>query len=148
LFRSRNKIVACFDQETKPVLTWTKKQNRRLHRNTKQTLLWTRKPHPITDWHGCSLLHRPLPFRTPKTSVTDTKTYWINILYKDHYRKWRVQDSVRNVKEVRWGSKVEKFVGHTTYTQDFCNRSVGEKCNVLMRPKPTVLVNGHQCYSW
>jgi hypothetical protein len=69
-----------------------------------------------------------------------------NTTYPDHYRKWRVQDSVRNVKEVRWRPKVEKFVGHTTYTQDFCQPSVGEKCNVLMCPKPTVLVSGHQCY--
>jgi hypothetical protein len=28
-----------------------------------------------------------------------------NTTYSDHYRKWRVQDSVRNVKEVRWDQK-------------------------------------------
>jgi hypothetical protein len=61
-----------------------------------------------------------------------------NTTYYDHYTKWRVQDSVRNVKQVRWGPKVAKFVGHTTYTQDFRKCSVGGKCNVLMRPKPTV----------
>jgi hypothetical protein len=42
-----------------------------------------------------------------------------NTTYSDYYRKRRVQDGVRNVKEVRWATKVEKFVGHTTYVQHF-----------------------------
>jgi len=133
-----------------------------LEGKTSYTYDYWDKSRPIQPWrksehwpHTYSLCetHHPHKLESMPSKPIDTASRIIpyskfaeNTTYSDHYRKWRVQDSVRNVKEVRWGPKVEKFVGHTTYTQDFCKRSGGEKCNVLMIPKPTVLVNGHQCY--
>ncbi len=120
--------------KSRPVQPWRKSE----HWGHTYSLCQTHHPHKLE-----SMPSKPLD---TASRIIPYSKFAENTTYPDHYRKWRVQDSVRNVKEVRWRPKVEKFVGHTTYTQDFCQPSVGEKCNVLMCPKPTVLVSGHQCY--
>ncbi len=56
--------------------------------------------------------HHPHKLESMPSKPLDTTSLIIpyskfaeNTTYSDHYRKWRVQDSVRNVKEVRWDQK-------------------------------------------
>jgi len=82
--RSRNKTIACFDQETKPVLTWTKKQNRRLHRNS---LYLSASPSLFLSLFLLLIDLRPQrieshSLKTPLSCATDSKSHRENTYRK------------------------------------------------------------------
>jgi len=103
---SRNKTIACFDQETKPVLTWTKKQNRRLHRNS---LYLSASPSLFLSLFLLLIDLRPQrieshSLKTPLSCATDSKSHRENTYRKRPEKSlWRIISQINCRRKLQRG---------------------------------------------
>lgn len=113
---------------------------------------WRKSEHWPHNYSLCEVNHPrssgPYKVASERAAVVNfpNSNFKDDTTYSDCYRKWGVQECVRSMKPGRFGPSTEAFVGNTSYSDDFRGPPTGDKCPVMLRPKPTATVEGHQCY--